>query len=185
MSELLDHQDLDKRSANLGDYFILLLPELSAEPPAVSIQRELRTHFGGKIIDPVHVTCDRFELPAEDQLAEISDRIEVFAASQPPFSVDAVDLQAIRGGFRGGFILKWLIERTEPLNRWLDFVSKTLDELGMKRHYRSLGDLWTDTALQDICVIETEAYLEQIEFPQHLFTVEQVILSMLLGQGNY
>ena len=109
MSELLDHQDTDKRSANLGDYFILLLPGLSAEPLAVSIQRELLAHFGGKLIEPVHVTCDRFELLTEDQLSEILDRIEGFAVSQPPFSVDAVDLQVIKGGFRGGFIgLTWL-----------------------------------------------------------------------------
>ena len=173
------------RSTRPGDLFVLLLPLNEQDTPAVQMQRELQAYFGGRPIKPVHITCERFELCDKQNLEEIIRCLEQRANLQPPFPVTAFSVEMIKGDFRGGHLLKWLVHLSDPLSQWIDFVGGILDAVGATRFYSSLGDMWTVTALEGIEEMDASPYLAQATFPQHLFTARQILVSRILGPHEH
>ena len=173
------------RSTRPGDLFVLLVPRQGEETPAVQMQRELQVFFGGRSVSPVHVTLERFELHDQQNLEEIIRRLEQQAKIQVPFPVTAFSVETIKGAFRGEYLLKWLVYLSGPLSQWIDFVGGTLNALGARRFYSSLGDMWIVTALEGIKEMDTLPFLAQATFPQYLFTTRQILLSRILGPNEY
>jgi hypothetical protein len=163
----------------------LIVPREGEATPAGKLQLELQTFFGGRPVNPVHVTCERFDLRDHQRLEEITQRLIQRAETQPPFPVTAVSVQTIKSAYRGGHILKWLVELSDPLSRWLDIVNEILDAVGARPFYNSLGDIWTVTALVGIEKIDPAPYLAQASFPQHLFTARQILFSRILGLDKH
>lgn len=173
------------RSARPGDFCVLLVPKEGDAIPAIQIQRDLQDFFGGRPVNPVHVTCDRFELHDQRLLEKIAIRLKHQAKLLPPIPLSAFSVKTIESDFRGGYILKWLVYLNDPLRQWINFVDDTLDAVGVRRFYSSLGDMRIVTALESIEEIDTGPFLNQATFPQYLFTARQVLLSRILGSGNY
>ena len=94
-------------------------------------------------------------------------------------------VKTIKSDFRGRHILKWLVDLSDPLSQCINFVGDTLDAVGARRFYGSLGGIWTVTAFEGIEEMNTMPFLAQATFPQHLFTARQIILSRILGADNY
>jgi hypothetical protein len=149
------------------------------------MQRELQLFFGGRSVSPVHVTLERFELHDQQNLEEITWRLEQQARIQPSFPITAFSVETIKGDFRGGYLLKWLVYLGDALSQWIDFVGGTLDAIGARRFYSSLGDMWTVTALEGIKEMDTSPFLAQATFPQDLFTAEQILISRILGPDKH
>lgn len=173
------------RGTRSGDLFVLLVPRKGEATPAVQMQRELQAFFGGRPVNPVHVTCERFDLSDQQHLEEITRRLRQQAKIQPSFPITALSVKTIKSDFRGRHILKWLVDLSDPLSQWIDLVGGTLDAVGARRFYSSLGDIWTVTALEGIEAMDTIPFLAQATFPQHLFTARQILLSRILGPDNY
>jgi len=173
------------RRTRPGDLFVLLVPRKVEETPAVQMQRELQVFFKGRPVNPVHVTCERFELRDQQNLEEIIGRLEQQAKLQSSFPVTAFSVEMIKGDFRGGYLLKWLVYLSDPLSQWIDFVGGTLDAIGARRFYHSLGDMWTVTALEGIEEMDTLPFLAQAIFPQDLFTAGQILISRILGPDKH
>ena len=173
------------RSTRPGDLFVLLVPRQREETPAVQMQRELQVFFGGRSVSPVHVTLERFELHDQQNLEEITWRLEQQAKLHLPFPVTSFSVETIKGDFRGGYLLKWLVYLSDPLSQWINFVRGTLDAIRARRFYSSLGDMWTVTALEGIKELDTLPFLAQAAFPQDLFTAEQILISRILGPNEH
>ena len=173
------------RGTRPGDLFVLLVPSEGEATPAGQMQRELQAFFGGRPVNPVHVTCERFELSDQRRLEEIIRRLRQQAKIQPSFPVTAFSVQMIKPDYRGGHILKWLVDLSDPLNRWINFVGDTLDAVGARRFFSPLGDIWTVTALVGIEEMDTMPFLARSTFPQHLFTARQILLSRILGPDKH
>jgi hypothetical protein len=173
------------RETRPGDLFVLLVPSEGEVTPAGQMQLELQAFFGGRPVNPVHVTCERFELSDQQRLEEITRRLKQQAKMQSSFPVTAFSVKTIRSDFRGVHILKWLVDLSDPLSQWINFVGDTLDAIGARRFYGSLGGIWTVTALEGIEEMNTKPFLSQAAFPQYLFTARQIILSRILGPDKY
>ena len=138
------------RETRPGDYCVLLVPKEGEAIPAEGTQLELQTFFGGSLVKPVHLTCDRFELHDHQLFEEVASRLKKKALLQSPIQLTAFSVKILKSEFRNGHILKWLVYLNDPLRRWINFVDDTLDEVGARRFYSSLGDMRIVTALGGI-----------------------------------
>ncbi|MBI3943241.1 MAG: hypothetical protein HY326_09535 [Chloroflexi bacterium] len=178
--------DLTIRPAKPGDICVLLEPSAKEEISLLHrYQLSLQSQFGGKLIHPVHLTCQRLELPKESRLAELVERIEQVAASSQPFPLMALATTPLFSSFRGFNILKWQIELTGNLRTFIFAVTEALHASGAIPLYRPGWVPTLITALEDIEASEVDRRLHDSLFPYPLFNACRVEISRIKGPTDF
>jgi len=169
-----------------GHICVLLEPDAVEIPGLRELQTSLQTHFGGKFHQRIHFTCQRFVIDKKTSLGTLIERLENDLAWIRPFPVTAESLVMLEPPFWQMRMLRWVVSAPEELWNLGCAMNRALVETGAKPFY--LGEDWkptTITALEDIPDKDVSGYLETAPFPLYLFTVRNVILSEIVGRGQF
>lgn len=168
------------RAAETGDICILLVP---SRPPSTSVNalvRGLQGAFGGRIVEPLHVTVDR--------VAAVDTEVLVSAVREcvPRLRRAAIrgnDLFVLRSEYRGADVLKLEVAGDDALDHNIDELRGALRDAGLRAMYGDERSM-TVTALERI---DRSAPLDAAAWglPIDLFVGDTVLLSRIRGVGSY
>jgi hypothetical protein len=154
--------------------------------------KELQTHqlglqemFGGRLIEPVHYTIQRFRFFEEERLQDFRDELKQSLRNILPFPVQAQNIVTLYSEYRRARVLKWHINLTSELQNVADLVEKLLN---LHKGKSMLPSRWISdliTALEDIQDMGFQRNLQLIPVPDPLFKVEQLILAQFTNQQDF
>jgi hypothetical protein len=182
------------RPARRGDICILL--ESTDETEIAQMrrqQRALQAMFGGVPVEPVHLTCQRFEVPGEGRsLSEISSNVHEFIhdfaaciMDVTPFSFTALSLQTLYVPALRSNMLKWQVRKTNALRHFVALAGRELARAGLVSLYVPGAIASLVTALKGVPMLTSEDFAQVNEFPYHLFTANRVVLSRIRGPDDF
>ncbi|MDQ2915443.1 MAG: hypothetical protein M3T56_19630 [Chloroflexota bacterium] len=147
--------------------------------PAIRKRLELlRAEFGGRIVEPLHITLERTDG------RDASGLIAAVHASAPgvrPVPVRGENLFVISSPYRGADVLKLDVARDDELNRAIAEVRSAVRAAGLRSLY---GDVRSTT----VTVLERvgrPGSLERWPLPLELFIADELIVSRIVGASTY
>ncbi|MFO7537143.1 MAG: hypothetical protein R6X32_03685 [Chloroflexota bacterium] len=174
---LPDDERAEARSAQAGDYYLLLVPEDTAV--TLTWQRPLQQRFGGQCTDPVHVSLQRFVCENEARIQQLADALETTLLPYPPIPIIGRSLFSLYSDFRQENILKCEVERPAELVRITQTINQMLVRLKIETTFAT-ASTWI-TVLDGI----DKTTEDQILFPQPLFMATRLLCSQIVGTGRY
>jgi hypothetical protein len=176
------------RTAEPGDVCVLLGPGQDEAERLHRLQASLQSVFGGVPHEPVHLTCQRFEMAQDVPLPGIIQHLEARLAVIPPISVVADSVIQIEHPFWQSTLLRWHIDATDEVSHLSAAIEDGLVAAGTTPHFpRDSG--WAPalvTALEGITPLaDLDRQLNKTLSPLYLFTGRWVVLSRILGQGEF
>jgi hypothetical protein len=168
------------RAARTGDICILLDPSLPPPTTVNALLKRLQAAFGGRIVEPLHVTVDRVEpVDAEVLVAAIRGCIPRLTRA----AVRGSALFELRSDYRGADVLKLIVARDDALDHNVDQLRAGLREAGLRPMYGDERSL-SVTALERI---ERSAAVDAASWglPMDLFVGDTLLVSRILGVGSY
>lgn len=177
-----------KRTARPGDVCVLLVPGQEEADPLHRMQASLQLVFGGAPHEPVHLTCQRFDMAHDHPVSDIIQHLEARLATVPPVPVVAVSMIQIEHRFWQSRLLRWRIRVTDRVQHLVTAIEDGLVAAGIDPHFpRDSGWMPTlVTALEGVLPgEEPEPRLSEEVFPLHLFTGRRVVLSRILGHREF
>jgi hypothetical protein len=167
------------RAARSGDICFLLLPSRPPSTKLKALLERLRGDFGGRVVEPLHVTVDRVAAgDTEHLLRAIHECIPRLRSA----AVRGNGLFVLRSEYRGADVLKLDVQRDESLDHDIDELRAGLSNAGFVPMY---GDdrAMTVTALERIeRPAATHAALGR---PVDLFVADTLLVSRIRGVGSY
>ncbi len=169
------------RAAQAGDICILLVP---SRPPSTNVKAlldGLRAEFGGRIVEPLHVTVDRVAAVAiEDVVPAIRECVPRLRRA----AVRGNGLFVLRSEYRGADVLKLDVERDEALDHDIDELRAVLRTAGLTPMYGDERSM-TVTALERIERPAAPDPARLGALPLDLFVGDTLLMSRIRGVGNY
>jgi hypothetical protein len=168
------------RAAEAGDICILLVP---SRPPSTNVKdllERLKRDFGGRIVEPLHVTVDRVTA------ADPEDIVGAIRESVPRLRKAAVrgeGLFVLRSAYRGANVVKVDVGRDSALDHDVDELRAALRKAGLSPMYGDERSM-TVTALDRIerpGAPDTAA----AGLPLDLFVADTVLISRIRAVGSY
>lgn len=170
--------------AQIGDLCLLIQ---SSQPAAAgdlyNRQRALHTRYGGTIIEPVHLTCQRFAGDDARQWHQLMAHLRQGMGAIMPFPLTAVALQTLAVPVLQTTILKWEVAMTPALRQFHALVNDALQASGIVGHYPPGFTSSLVAALRDIEAPTQPLYDPALPYP--LFTADQIVLSRILGPNEF
>jgi hypothetical protein len=157
---------------------VLFAPSRPLAPATRDRLAQLRAEFGGRIVDPLHVTLERTD--GEDATG-LAAAVRASAARLRPIAVRGEELFILPSPYRGGDVLKVNVARDEKLTRAIAEVRLALRAAGLRSLY---GDL-RSTSVTVLERIERQGSLERWPLPLALFTADELIVSRIEGASAY
>lgn len=168
------------RPAQAGDICILLVPSRPASSSVNGLLRGLQDAFGGRIVEPLHVTVDRVaEVDSETVVSAVRECVPRLRRA----AIRGKGLFVLRSGYRGADVLKVDVARDGTLDHDIDELRGALRGAGLRPMYGDERPM-TVTALERI---ERPAALDAAAWglPIDLFVGDTVLASRILGVGSY
>jgi len=175
------------RTARPGDICVLLEPTEAEFAQLRQLQIALQSLFGGRPHQRVHLTCQRFVLQEVRLLPDIIQHMKANLATIQPFPITAISLSTSEHHFWQSRLLRWHIKITNDVRRFVRLVEDGLTAVEISPHFPQ-AEGWMPTrvtALEAIPGEDLDSRLSVTEFPQHLFTGRQVILSKIIGPRQF
>lgn len=165
--------------ARPGDVCVLLEPDPAEIPSVRTLQGELKTQYGGSPQQRVHFTCQRFYLTEPAHLLHIIRALQANLAPIAPFPVYANCLEMVEHPFFEFSVLRWDLQRTNPMWNFARAVQYALRQAGMAPHY-PCDDGWRPhvTALESISA-PNNLYVNGHHRGQRLYTAHRASLSQV------
>ena len=145
MNEL--SQTLPHRIARPGDIFLLLVPSQEELILLREKQQGLRSVYGGKVVNFVHITCERF---SPDNGMEESFCIEYLrrnVTALSSFNLITEKLVQFYAPYWGKEVLRWQVKETDNYVQLRHILAASLQETGCSSHF-DLDRPTTCTALR-------------------------------------
>ncbi|MCU0486771.1 MAG: hypothetical protein MUC85_11760 [Anaerolineales bacterium] len=169
-----------------GDITLLLEP---VDPVEIKDMRKhqfaLQEHYGGELMEPVHLTCQRFTLNDEQYYPWLLETLTAFAAQYEPFTLQAQGLLPFYSEYRQVSLLKWEV----VLDPRLESFSARLEHILMQPWITSLYTPgWVSTLVTALVNInpETTQPLERLSsFPHPLFMPGILTISKLQRPSEF
>jgi len=167
------------RAAQAGDVCLLLVPSRPATPEVNAFLEGLRREFGGRIVEPLHVTIDRIgAVDTDDIVPAIRECLPRLRRA----AIRANDMFVLRSEYRGADVLKLDVARDEALDHDIDVLRAALRLARLQPMYGDEHSM-TVTALERI---ERHASLDAAAgLPTDLFVGDTILVSRILGVGRY
>ena len=174
------------RPAKFGDICVLLEP-IAKDEIIYLRQRQmpLQALFGGSPIENVHLSCQRFEAQDERLLQGLVQNLNSALSAVQPFALTALGLETLYAQVRQTNILKWRIQVTPDLQRFIESVENVLIATGITPLYTSGWVPSLVSALKGVPEINLNSVPNTIAFPYHLFTAHKVVLSRIDGPNEF
>lgn len=169
-----------------GTLFVLLTPSDEEEIQQLrQRQEELQRLVGGEPIEPVHLTCQKFELPDDEMILSFSERLETTLDHVTPFAVTAFSACPMYSEFRGSHILKWEVFAGDMLTLACNCIEATIEAHDGSSYYEPGWTPSLVTALRDIPRGSVKAKLRAVDFPYPLFTANHVVISRFEATSQF
>ena len=174
------------RPAKFGDICVLLEPTQEEEINQLrQRQISLQSLFRGIPIEDVHLTCQRFACQDEYLLQRFAQNLTRPLATVEPFPFTALSLRTLHSPLRQTNILKWHVQVTEDLRRFVAIVEHTLLATGITPLYPSGFVSSLVAALRGVSELSSDDLSSYNAFPHHLFTAGKVVLSKINGLNEF
>lgn len=181
-----DPDEIFIRPTRTGDICVLLEPSDRVELKKLRrYQNALQARFGGQPAEVIHLTCQRFEIQREDQLKGLVKNLLLSRNEVKPFPIIAVSLSALHEEYRNTNILKWCVQVTDDLLRFLAYIENGLLASGILPLQKSWFVPTLVTALVGSSNIDLENQLGELKFPQHLYYASQFQLSKICAPSEF
>ena len=168
----------NRRPGRAGDICVLFAPSRSIAPAIQERLTLLRAEFGGRIVDPLHLTLERTDGEDADGLVAA---VRACAARMRPVAVRGEELFVTPSPYRGGDVLKLHVARDEELTRAIGEVRSALLAAGLRSSY---GDV-RSTSVTVLERVERRGSLERWPRPLELFTADELIVSRIVDASTY
>lgn len=175
------------RTGILGDIFVLVEPAQSETAVLHQKQKFLQSVFGGQLHKRIHLTCQRFELPDDRYLNEVIQQLKAKMERIQPFQLISDSLVHIYAPFWQSHLLRWQIQETEDILYLGELIEDGLRAAGIMPHFPQTSSRKPTlvTALEEVSRTAFEQHLDEIAFPQYLFTARHIVLSKIVGQAEF
>jgi len=181
-----DPDDIFIRPTRTGDICVLLEPSDQAELKQIrQYQNALQANFGGEPAEVIHLTCQRYEIHKKDQLNSLVEYLLKSRNEIRSFPISAVSLSALHEEYRDINILKWCVQVTDDLMRFLAFIENGLLKSGILPLQKSWFVPTLITALVGIDDLNIESKIEGLKFPQYLYCASQFQLSKICAPSEF
>ncbi|MGH2473397.1 MAG: hypothetical protein ACRDG6_13590 [Candidatus Limnocylindria bacterium] len=145
-----------------------------------ALVRGLQGAFGGRVVEPLHVTVDRVAaVDADVVVSAVRDCLPRLRRA----AIHGNDLFVLRSGYRGADVLKLDVARDDRLDHDIDELRGALRGAGLRPIYGDERSM-TVTALERI---ERSAGLDRAAWglPIELFVGDTLLVSRIRGVGSY
>ena len=173
------------RPAQIGDLCLLIQSSQPISDELYPRQRALQARYGGTLIQPLHLTCQRFAGQDERQWQFLLTHLRQHMGAVMPFPVTAVGLQTLAVPVLQTTILKWVIALTPALLQFQALIDDALAGSGIAGHYAPGFVSSLVAALRDITPATLTQPLHDSTLPYLLFTADQLVLSRILGPNQF
>lgn len=176
---------LPLRAAQPGDICILLEPNDPDEIAALQQhQLALQHRYGGRVMNPVHVTSQRFTITHPQQIQALLDQLAGLAAQWQPFQISANGLLPLNSEYHQARIIKWKIAPPDALVRFSAHLERVLAAIGGDSLY---PPGWVSDLVTALTGIDPAASPEEhdLHLTQPLFTPNILALSRINGPTEF
>jgi 2'-5' RNA ligase len=173
------------RAAKPGDVIVMLAMDSNDLPSDLENHlMELQQVVSGYPSDMPHITLQRFGSATRSSGMKLLDHLSKYKSTLQPIDIIADGFLPVYSDFQKLYLLKWTVPGNIALRKWYELVDKTGRMIGLQPIYLRQGfGAWV-TALLDIDPSGSER-LNQIKLPKPLFCVNRLVISRLLGPGDY
>ena len=173
------------RPAQVGDICLLIQSSQSTTGDLYHRQLALQARYGGTLIQPIHLTCQRFTGEDERHWQPLLAYLRQNMDAVMPFPLTAVALQTLAVPVLQTTILKWAIAMTPGLLQFQALIEDALDASGIAGHYAPGFVSSLVAALRDITPPPPAQPLYDPTLPYPLFSADQLVLSRILGPNQF
>ena len=140
----------------------------------------MRAEFGGRIVEPLHVTLERTD--GEDGPGLVA-AVREYAPRGRPVAVRGEKLSITPSPYRGGDVLKLQVAHNESLRRETDALRSAIRAAGLRSLYGDDRSM-TVTVLERV---DRHGSLDQSRWglPLELFTADELIVSRIVDASTY
>ena len=169
-----------------GDLTLLLEPSDPAEIDTLrQYQIALQSLYGGKLMEPVHLTCQRFTLTDEQQYPRLVEILTAFASHSETFTLQAQGLLPFYSEYRQAYLLKWEIVLDPRLKSCSARLERVLKTPWITSLYTPGWVSTLVTALEDIHTEPSPGKVDLPSYPYPLFTPGILTISKLHEPSNF
>lgn len=174
------------RPAAKGDICVLLESTRPAEHRRLQQhQYALQARFGGKLINHVHLTAQRFVCPDPQQFERFVAQLEKELVDVRPFELTAIAMQTLYVAVLNANLLKWRVEANADLKNLNRTLEQTLRASGITPLYVPGAISTLVSALHDVPDLTETELVHTEPFPLPLFTVETLIFSQIENASTF
>ena len=144
------------------------------------VLERMRFEFGGRIVEPLHVTLERTDGVDARGLAAA---VRAYAPRAQPVAVRGAKLLITPSPYRGGAVLKLQVDHNEPLRRETDALRSAIRAAGLRSLYGDDRSM-TVTVLERV---DRHGSLEPSRWalPLELFTADELVVSRIVDASTY
>lgn len=172
------------RAIRTGNTFLLLSPTQVQTELDAHVQR-LQQILGGRRIDPLHFTSQRFTFQDEAGWSGFCQELGERLSEVPPLVFHATGLVPLYSEYRQARVLKWRILPNEELVEFSRMIETMLTRHGGRSFFPRGWHTKLITALEHVDRVDLSLRHEEQRIPWPLFTTERIILSRFTSQDDY
>lgn len=173
-----------RRIARPGDIFLLLLPTAQELQSLREQQRLLQSRYGGKIVDFVHITCERFSPERENEEKGCLEYLKNNITRLSPFMLYADTLVQFFAPYWGEEVLRWQVQDTKEYVHLRKLLAASLHQTGCGSHFDRRKPT-TCTALRLENKVEHLPQEPSGSFPIPLFKANTLLVSKLVRENEF
>jgi hypothetical protein len=164
-----------------GDVCLLAVPLDGVSRETLEFQTALKLHYGGRIVDFLHLTLQRFRCPPEVDPELLRFRFAPLARTIASMPFEANEAHVMYSAFRRCHIIKATIDHDPPALDTIRRANQILMDLGCELRYKNVSTIVT--VLTD--VERPKRGPLPTSWPQPLFTAECLVASLITESHDF
>ena len=174
------------RPATTGDHFLIAIPVGEDLERLKAYQTDLAAAVGGEVEEDIHLTLQRFEIPAGKDVGKVIDAIQSAIGAGPAPDVIATTLVVTFHSYFKKHSVRWLIEATPDLGRLTLQSAQSIMHQGGKSHWpnaeASISQFMTAVWMEQEANVP-ESYLQA--YPHRLMSVSHLEVTHLVADHKF
>lgn len=175
---------MTNNTAQPGDIFLLLVPSAQELHQLRKKQFVLNQFYGGKLVEFIHITCQRFSADKESRIIPCIQHLSNDLQNIQTFKIYTDSLIQFYAPYWKKYVLRWRVQETEPYRIFRDKLNTFLSKIGFQTHFNRQRHA-TCPILNLSKKINLESTTPITVFPMELFTAKNLWVSKLQADGSF